>query len=309
MKIVILDAKTVGDVNFERFKDFGKLTIHETTAPEETVERIKDADIVLTNKVLLQRETLRQAKNLKFIGILATGMNNIDLEAAHELGITVKNAKGYSTASVTQTTFAMLFYLLMGLKTYDTYTASKAWCESDIFTDMSRSFFEIKGKTWGIIGLGTIGRSVANVADTFGAKVHYFSVSGVIREEVYPDVDLQTVMQSDIISIHAPLNETTKNLITQKEFTMMKEEAIILNLGRGGIINEQDLAVALDTKNIRAGLDVMESEPPVPDNPLLNIQNKDRLFITPHIAWGSKEARETLLQITYENIKNTLTKI
>lgn len=308
MNIVVLDAKTVGNVSFERFKHFGKLTVYETTTKEQTIERIRNANIILTNKVLLFEEELKAAQNLKLICILATGMNNVDLEVAHRLGIEVKNAKGYSTASVTQTTFAMLFYLRMGLRHYDEYTKSKAWCQSDIFTDMSRSFSEIKGKTWGIIGLGAIGRSVANVADTFGAKVHYFSTSGVIREEVYPDVDLKTVMQSDVISIHAPLNEKTKNLITKKELDLMKESATILNLGRGGIINEQDLATTLDKQNIYAGLDVMESEPPSDENPLLNIQNKNRLFITPHVAWGSAEAREALLQITYENIENALTK-
>lgn len=306
MKLVVLDAKTMGEIDFSSLKKFGELTIYDTTTKEQTIERIKDADIVLTNKVLLFEKELASAKNLKLVCILATGMNNIDLEAAKKLGVSVKNAKGYSTPSVVQTTFAMLFYISMGLKKYDEFTSSKAWCESEIFTDMSRSFCEIDGKSWGIIGLGEIGRSVAKVATAFGAKVSYYSTSGVSRDEVYPSESLGEIMQKDIISIHAPLNEKTDNLIAKKELEMMKSGVIILNLGRGGIVNEKDLAEALDAKNILAGLDVMSQEPPTKDNPLLNITNKDRCFITPHIAWGSKESRERLLEITIENIEEFL---
>ncbi|MFP4332981.1 MAG: D-2-hydroxyacid dehydrogenase [Campylobacterales bacterium] len=306
MKLVVLDAKTMGEIDFSPLKKFGELIIHDTTTKEQTIERIKDADIVLTNKVLLFEPELSSAKNLKLVCILATGMNNIDLEAAKRLDISVKNAKGYSTPSVVQTTFAILFYLSMGLDKYDEFTSTKAWSRSEIFTDMSRSFCELAGKSWGIIGLGEIGRSVAKVATAFGAKVSYYSTSGVNRDEIYPLESLKEIMEKDIISIHAPLNQKTDNLITKKELDMMKSGGIILNLGRGGIVNEKDLAEALESKNILAGLDVMSQEPPNEDNPLLNIKNKDRCFITPHIAWGSKESRERLLEITIENIERFL---
>jgi len=304
MKLVLLDAKTMGDdIDLSILAEFGDLEVYETTKREQTIERIRDADIVLTNKVLLSEAELREAKKLKLVTILATGINNIDLEAAKRLGITVKNAKGYSTNSVVQNTFSLLLYLLMKPAFYDLYVKSKEWCKSDIFTDMSRPFWEIHGKKWGIIGLGEIGKSVAKVAKSFGADVSYYSSSGVPRDEEYPHLDLYEIMQSDIISIHAPLNEKTKNLITKKELDIMRPKSILLNLGRGGIVNEQDLAYAIDSKEILVGLDVLESEPPSQTNPLLHITNSDRLFITPHIAWGSIEARRKLLEITAHNIR------
>lgn len=308
MKLVLLDAKTLGDSNFLELKKLGELIVYETTKPNQTIERIKDADIVLTNKVVLGERELKSAPKLRLICVLATGVNNIDLDAAKKLKIEVKNAKGYSTASVVQTTFSLLFYLRMGLPYYDQFVKSKEWCASDIFTNMSRSFSEIDGKEWGIIGLGEIGRGVAKIASAFGAKVSYYSTSKIHREELYPKVSLEEIMQKDIISIHAPLNKNTRNLITKDELSLLKEGATILNLGRGGIINEADLAMALEKKRIYAGLDVLEYEPPRLDNPLLHLSKeaKERLFITPHIAWGSIEARKRLLDITVKNIREFL---
>lgn len=305
MKLVLLDAKTMGDSDFSELKKLGELVVYETTESDQTIERIRDADIVLTNKVVLGEKELKSAPKLKLICVLATGMNNIDLDAAKRVGIVVKNAKGYSTASVVQTTFSLLLYLRMGLAHYDLFVKSKEWCASDTFTDMSRSFSEINGKEWGIIGLGEIGRSVANVASAFGAKPSYYSTSKTARKEIYPEVSLEEVMQKDIISIHSPLNKNTENLITKKELSLLKEGATILNLGRGGIINEADLATVLEERRIYAGLDVLEYEPPKPSNPLLHLSSeaKERLFITPHIAWGSAEARKRLLEITIKNIK------
>ena len=306
MKIVFLDAKTVGeDIDLSIFKDFGEFIAYPTTEKNQTIERVKDADIVITNKVVINKDVIENAPNLKLICVAATGYNNIDVKTAREKGIAITNVAGYSTESVVQHTFAMLFYLLEHLKYYDEYVKSGEYAKSDIFTHLDKPFWEINGKTWGIIGLGTIGRRVGEIAESFGANVIYSSTSGVKRKEKYPEYSLNELLKiSDIVSIHAPLNERTKNLITYEKIKLMKPSAILLNLGRGGIVNEKDLAKALDERLISgAGLDVLEKEPINPDNPLLKIKNKDRLFITPHIAWTSIEARKRLIKEIYENIK------
>ncbi|WP_297454273.1 D-2-hydroxyacid dehydrogenase [Persephonella sp.] len=306
MKIVILDAKTLGDdIDLEIFSQFGDVEIYPTTSPVELYERIENADIIITNKVVIDKDAINAAKNLKLICEAATGYNNIDVLYAKEKGIAVTNVAGYSTESVVQTTFGMLFYLLMHLRYYDDYVKSGEYAKSDIFTHLGRPFWEIHGKRWGIIGLGTIGRRVAEVAESFGCDVIYYSTSGVERQEKYPRYPLDELLKtSDIVSIHAPLNEKTKNLITINELRLMKENAILLNLGRGGIVNEKDLAIALDSDMIGgAGLDVLEKEPVDPENPLLKIKNKEKLLITPHIAWTSIEARKRLVNEIVENIR------
>ncbi len=306
MKVVILDAKTLGDdIQLGIFEQFGDLEIYPTTDPTNLFERIQDADIIITNKVIIDREAMNTARNLKLICVAATGYNNVDVVYAREKGIAVTNVAGYSTESVVQTTFGMLFYLLMHLRYYDDYVKSGDYAMSDIFTHLGRPFWEIHGKRWGIIGLGNIGRRVAQVAESFGCDVIYYSTSGVEREENYPRYPLDELLKtSDIVSIHAPLNERTKNLITIKELGMMKKNAILLNLGRGGIVNEKDLAIALDSDLIGgAGLDVLEKEPIDPENPLLKIKNKEKLLITPHIAWTSIEARKRLVNEIVENIR------
>ncbi len=306
MKIVFLDAKTVGDdVDLRVLEGFGDLIVYPTTAPSELGERIYDADIIITNKVVIDKKAMDNAPNLKLICVAATGTNNVDIRYAKEKGIAVTNVAGYSTESVVQHTFSMLFYLLEHLKYYDEYVKSGNYAQSDIFTHLGRPFWEIYQKRWGIIGLGTIGRRVAQVAKAFGAEVVYYSTSGVKRKEDFPQVSLQELLStSDVVSIHAPLNERTKNLITYKELKLMKPSAILLNLGRGGIVNEQDLARALDEDLIAgAGLDVLEKEPIDPDNPLLKIKNPEKLFITPHIAWTSIEARQRLINEIAKNIE------
>ncbi len=306
MRIVILDAKTLGDdIDLSVFEQFGDVEVYPTTAPSELFERIQFADIIITNKVVIDKEAINTARNLKLICVAATGYNNVDVLYAREKGIAVTNVAGYSTESVVQTTFGMLFYLLMHLRYYDDYVKSSNYSHSDIFTHIGRPFWEINGKRWGIIGLGTIGRRVAQVAESFGCDVIYYSTSGVEREEKYPRYPLDELLKtSDIVSIHAPLNEKTKNLITIKELGLMKKDAILLNLGRGGIVNEKDLAIALDSNMIGgAGLDVLEKEPINPDNPLLKIKNKEKLLITPHIAWTSIEARKRLVSEIVENIR------
>ncbi|HHG74075.1 MAG TPA: D-2-hydroxyacid dehydrogenase [Persephonella sp.] len=306
MKLVILDAKTLGDdIQLGIFEQFGDLEIYPTTEPSQLFERIQYADIIITNKVVIDKEAINSARNLKLICVAATGYNNVDVYYAKEKGIAVTNVAGYSTESVVQTTFGMLFYLLMHLRYYDDYVKSGDYAMSDIFTHLGRPFWEIHGKRWGIIGLGTIGRRVAQVAESFGCDVIYYSTSGIEREEKYPKYPLDELLKtSDIVSIHAPLNEKTKNLITIRELGMMKKHALLLNLGRGGIVNEKDLAIALDSDLIGgAGLDVLKKEPIDPDNPLLKIKNKEKLLITPHIAWTSIEARKRLVNEIVENIR------
>ena len=309
MKIVFLDAKTVGnDIDLNIFKQFGDFIAYQTTKKEDVINRVKDANIVITNKVIIDKDVIDNTPNLKLICVAATGYNNIDVEYAKSKGIAITNVAGYSTESVVQHTFALLFYLLEHLKYYDEYVKSGEYAKSDIFTHLGKPFWEINGKTWGIIGLGTIGRRVAKVAESFGAKVIYTSTSGVERKEDYPKVELDELLKlSDIVSIHAPLNDKTKNLITYEKIKLMKPHAILLNLGRGGIVNETDLAKAIDENLIGGvGLDVLEKEPIHKDNPLLKIKNKDRLFITPHIAWTSIEARKKLIKEIAENIKSFL---
>ncbi len=309
MKIAILDAKTLGDdIDLSVFEQFGDVFIYPTTKPEETIDRVKDVDIVITNKVIIDRNVIDSAKKLRLICVAATGTNNVDIQYAREKGIAVTNVAGYSTESVVQTTFGMLFYLLQHLRYYDDYVKSSNYSKSDIFTHLGRPFWEIHGKRWGIIGLGTIGRRVGEVAESFGCEVVYTSTSGVKRKEKFKEVSLEELLKtSDIVSIHAPLNEKTKNLITIDRLKLMKPSAILLNLGRGGIVNEKDLAVALDSGIIAgAGLDVLEREPIEPENPLLKIKNKEKLFITPHIAWTSIEARKRLIKEIVENIKSFL---
>ena len=309
MKIVFLDAKTVGDVNLSKIEELGELKVFETTKPSQTKQRVKDADIIITNKVVIDKDIMQSSPNLKLICVAATGMNNIDLESAKELKIEVKNVSGYSTDSVLQHTFSMLFYLIGSSSYYDNYVKSKSWSKSEIFTHLDRPFFEIRGKEWGIIGLGSIGEAVARVATAFGANVSYYSTNKTPHSKKYPHKSLDELLRtSDIISIHSPLNKNTQNLISENELNLLKKRAVLLNLGRGGIIDEVALAKKIDSSDILVGLDVTSSEPLSEDSPLLNIKNKNQLFITPHIAWASVEARERLIDGIAKNIKSFLAK-
>ncbi len=308
MTIVLLDAKTLGDdLNLSVFETFGTFISYETTSDEQTLERIIDADIVITNKVVISKNMLSQTKKLKLICIAATGMNNVDLEAAASQGIEVKNVAGYSTKSVAQHTFAMALYLLEKMAYYDKVVKDNTWSASGLFTDVSHPFYEISGKKWGIIGMGAIGSEVSKVATAFGAEVSYYSTSGENLHHAYPHKSLEFILKDcDIISIHAPLNDKTFDLINENNLPYLKEGAILLNLGRGGIINETDLSFELDRREIYAGLDVLEIEPIAPTNRLLHIKHKNRLLITPHIAWTSIEARKKLLDGIVKNIKTFL---
>ncbi len=306
MNIVLLDALTFGSTDLSAFDALGSVSVHQTTSKEQTQERVTNATVIVTNKVVITKEFMLTAKELKLICIAATGMNNVDLEAAKELGIEVKNVAGYSTDSVIQHTFSMLFYLLGHSRYYDEVVKDGTYSRSPIFTDVSKPFFEVKGKKWGIIGLGSIGSGVAQIASAFGADVCYYSTSGKNHSQPYSRLELDELLKScDIITIHAPLNEQTNNLLDYEQLLTCKEGATILNLGRGGIINEDAVAKIVDEKNIFFGLDVLSQEPMRENHPLLSVKNRDNLYITPHIAWTSVEARDKLIASIIENIKSS----
>jgi len=308
VKIVFLDTSTVGDVdNLEMIQSLGEYTGYEMTAPAQRVERIRGHHIVITNKVVIDREVMDSCPELELICIVATGMNNVDLEYAAQKGIIVKNVAGYSTESVTQCTFSMLLFLLNSSAYYDDYVKSGKYAASPVFTHLGREFWELKNKIFGIIGMGTIGRRVAQVAEAFGARVVYYSTSGKnLNVEGCRHLELSELLRaSDVVSIHCPLNEQTKNLLTESRLRMMKPTAYLLNMGRGGIVNEEDLARALDENWIAgAALDVLTTEPISAESPFLKVRNKHKLFITPHIAWASREARGLLIERTAANIRS-----
>lgn len=305
MKIVLLDALTFGKTNLSGFENLGEVVVYQTTSKDETQDRVIDADVIVTNKVIITDEHMSKCENLKLICVAATGMNNVDLDAAQKRKIDVKNVAGYSTDSVIQHTFSMLFYLLGHSRYYDEVVKDGTYSKSAIFTDVSRPFFEIKDKKWGIIGFGNIGEGVAKIADAFGADVNYYSTSGKNTSQPYHRLKLDTLLREcDIITIHAPLNDDTNNLLDYKELSKIKDGAIILNLGRGGIINEEAVAKIIDEKNIYVGLDVLSVEPMLENHALLNVKNKENLYITPHIAWTSVEARDKLIASIIKNIKS-----
>ena len=303
MKIVFLDRSTLGeDISIEKFNALGEVISYDITTPSETLSRIKDADVVVTNKVVISKEMMQQSQ-LKLICVAATGMNNIDLEYAKQSNIEVKNVAGYSTNSVAQLTFSLVLKFMQHLDFYDNYVKEGNWQKSPIFTNIDKPFHELEGKSWGIIGLGSIGQKVASIATAFDCKVSYYSTSGLNTNSTYEQKSLEALLSScDIISIHSPLNEKTLNLLNKNNMNLLKEKAIVINVGRGGIINEADLAFIVDSKEIYFGMDVASKEPIAEDSPMLYIKNKERLVLTPHIAWASIEARERLVEGIYNNI-------
>lgn len=304
MKIVFLDAATMGDVSFYPISALGELECFQTSDREEALQRVKDAEVLIINKIKVDKELVDAAPKLRLICEAATGVNNIDLEYAASKGIPVRNAVGYSTDSVVQMTFMMILSLVGRCRYFDDFVKSGEYSRSGLFTDVSKMFFELRGKRLGIIGLGNIGGNVAKVGEAFGMNVSYFSTSGTSHSKDYPSVDLDTLMSSsDIISIHAPYNERTAGLVGAEQLRKMKSTAYIVNMGRGGIIDEAALAEAIDGGWIAgAGVDVFTAEPLPADNPLLNVRNRDRLILTPHIGWASIEARERLVAMIADNI-------
>lgn len=309
MKLVFLDTKTIGeDIDLSAYDALGEVVKYGFSTLEEIPERVKDADVLIVNKIAINEQTIGTAKNLKLVCVTATGTNNLDKEYLKKRGIAWRNVAGYSTESVTQHTFALLFYLLEKIRYYDDYVKDEKYINDTVFTHFAEHFNEVNGKTWGIIGLGTIGRRVADIAKAFGARVIYYSASGSPAQEGYEQVDFETLLAtSDIVSVHAPLNEYTKDLMDREAFAKMKKTAIFLNLGRGPIVVEQDLYEALETGEIAAaGLDVLCEEPMSETNPLAKIKDSKKLIITPHIAWASVEARNRLMQIIAGQIREFL---
>lgn len=307
MKIVLLDVKTIGeDIDLSGYDALGEVVKYDFTTSEEMPQRVEDADIIVLNKGLVNEKTIGRAEKLKLVCVTATGTNNLDKEYLSKRGIEWRNVAGYSTESVAQHTFALLFYLVEKLHYYDSYVKKGRYVNDRIFTHFAEHFYQISGKTWGIIGLGAIGRRVADLAKAFGAKVIYYSTSGKNDQKEYERVDLPTLLSSsDIISVHAPLTPETDHLMNREAFAQMKPDTIFLNLGRGAIVDEQALADALMENRIgAAGLDVLSVEPMEPKNPLLAIKDSKKLVITPHIAWASVEARTNLMNIVLGQIQD-----
>ena len=308
MKIVFLDAATMGDVSFAPIEQLGELVCYDRSTPEEALERVGDCEVMIINKVKVTPELIDAAPKLRLICEAATGVNNIDLAYAAQKGIPVRNAVGYSTDSVVQATFMHILSLVGNAPYFDKVVKSGDYSASGLFTDVSVNWWELAGKTIGIIGLGNIGSRVAKVAEAFGMKVCYYSTSGTSHCKDYPSLPLDELMAtSDVISIHAPLNERTDGLIGERELQLMKKSAFIVNMGRGGIVSEAALAKAIDEELIAgAALDVFVTEPLPQDNPLLHTRHPERLRLAPHVAWASAQARTRLTAIIAENIRTEL---
>lgn len=303
-KIVFLDAATLGAVSLAPISSLGELVCYPNSTPKEALERVVDADVLIVNKIKVTDELLSAAPSLKLICEAATGMNNIDLEAAGRRGIPVRNVAGYSTDSVVQTTFALILSLISEVGRFDSYVKDGSYSRSGLFTEVSAPYMELAGKTMGIIGMGTIGHRVADVARAFGMDVIYFSTSGTSHCKDFPSVSLEKLLAtSDVISIHSPLNERTKGLIGAAEIRKMKASAILVNAARGGIVDEKALADAISEGIIAgAAADVFTQEPLPADNPLLHTSRPERLRFTPHVAWASREALERLVAGIAKNI-------
>ncbi|MBN2613230.1 MAG: D-2-hydroxyacid dehydrogenase [Bacteroidales bacterium] len=306
MKIVFLDADTVGNVsNLSRLGELGDFITYPLTPANMRIERVKGADVVITNKVVIDKEVMDACPGLKLICVAATGTNNIDLTVAREKGIAVKNVAGYSTESVAQSTFALLFYLMNKLRYYDDYVKSGDYCKSPVFTHHGREIIQLYGKRFGVIGLGSIGTRVAEIATAFGCETVYYSTSGRnTNSEKYKHLELDELLgTADVVSVHCPLNENTSGLIDIQRLRMMKPSAYLLNMGRGGIIVEKDLAKAIKEGVIAgAGIDVLVNEPINKDNPLLALKESEKIVITPHVAWAGIDSRNLLIEKIYYNI-------
>lgn len=309
MKIVFLDAKSIGeDIDLSGYDQLGEVVRYPYSTLEEARERTRDADVIILNKTEINEQSIGEADKLKLVCVTATGTNNLDKAYLAERGIEWRNVAGYSTESVAQHTFALLFYLMEKLRYYDDYVKNENYVNDSMFTHFDHRFNELSGKTWGIIGLGNIGRRVADIAKCFGCRVIYFSTSGKNNQKGYSRVSFDKLLeQSDIVSVHAPLTDDTLGLMNREAFARMKPGAVFLNLGRGPIVDEAALTEALNTGMIAAaGLDVLSQEPMSEDNPLRSIKDSERLIITPHIAWASVEARTRLMEIILEQIKEFL---
>jgi glycerate dehydrogenase len=309
MNIAFLDAKTMGKVpNFHVLEKLGNYVSYPVTKPEERIDRLKDIDILIICKVIIDRSVIDACPNLKLICLAATGTNNVDMEYAHKKGIQVKNVINYSTESVAQMTVGMILYLVNQFNYFDRYVKSGGYAKSDIFTHYGPDFYELSQKRAGIIGLGNIGKRVARILEGFGMEIVYYSTSGKNNNNDYLRLELEELLiTSDIVSIHSPLNTYTKDLLTFSRLKLMKPTAYLINAGRGGIVKEQDLIEAINQRVIAgAGLDVYEHEPLTFDNPILKVKFPERLILTPHVAWTSIEARTLLIEKIALNITEYL---
>ncbi|MBP5249002.1 MAG: D-2-hydroxyacid dehydrogenase [Lachnospiraceae bacterium] len=306
MKIVFLETATLGDdVNIDKFTELGEVVRYDLTRADEIAARIGDADAVVINKLPMNETTIGSCENLKLICLTATGTNNIDFTYTDKKGIAVRNVRSYSTESVVQHTFSTFFYLYEKLNYYDNYVKSGDYANAPFFCHIEEKFHELFGKRWGIIGLGEIGHRVAQVAQAFGCEVVYYSTSGKNNDAVFKRVGLSELLAtSDVISIHAPLNDDTQGLINAETLKFCKPTAYLINMGRGPIVDQDALADALKNGRIAgAALDVLKNEPMEPGNPLLEIQDSKKLIITPHIAWATVEARQRCVEAVFQNIK------
>jgi len=307
MKIVFLDAATMGsDLSLDCIASLGEYTSWPLSTKEEALERVADCEVLIVNKIIVDKQLIDAAPSLRLICEAATGVNNIDLEYAASKGIAVKNVAAYSTDSVAQLSFAHILHLVNRLPYFDGRVKSGEYARGGMFTDLSLPFFELSGKKMGIIGMGAIGQKVALIAQSFGMEVSYFPTSGVAHCDKWPAKSIDELLsESDVVSIHAPLNDRTRGLIGKEGLSIMKPEAILVNMGRGGIVDEAALAQAIDEGIIAgAALDVYEKEPLTESNPLMKVIHKERLSLSPHVGWASLEARQRLAAAIARNISS-----
>ena len=306
MKIVILERNSAGlDIPMEPFYRLGEVTEYANTVTDQAAERIRDAEIIVANKVRLNEETLKDAPNVKLICLFATGYDNVDLKYCSRRGIKVANVRNYCTPAVAQHTFTMALWLLEKMSFYDNYVKSGTYGAQDRFSNFDEPFYELEGKNWGIIGMGGIGHKVASIAKAFGCHVIFYSASGQSTCTEYERVEFDELLhRSDILSLHCPLSDRTRNLIDLTALRKMKKSAILINVARGPVVNNADLYTALEEGSIAAaGLDVLEQEPITADNPLGKIKDSTKLIITPHMSWASTESRFRLIEETAKNIE------
>ena len=306
MKLVVLERNSAGtDVDVSCFEKFGEVEYYPNTVAENTAQRVRDADIIMANKAPLNETTLKDAPNVKLICLLATGFDNVDLAYCKSRGIKVTNVVNYCTSTVAQHTLLLALARSEKLAFYDNYVKSGTYSTQDRFSNFDRAFYDLEGKTWGIVGMGTIGRRVAGLAKAFGCKVIFYSASGKSTCTDYERVEFDTLLQeSDILSLHCPLSDRTRGLIDKDALLKMKETAILVNVARGPVVDTQALYDALIANQIAgAGLDVLEREPMTKDNPLAQIKDSTKLIITPHMAWASVESRTHMVQEVVKNIE------
>lgn len=306
MKLAVLERNSVGtDVDVSCFEKFGEVTYYPNTVADNAAERVKDADIVIANKAPMNEETLKDAPNVKLICLFATGFDNVDLAYCKKRGIRVANVVNYCTPAVAQHTLLLAMMLAEKIAFYDDYVKSGAYSAQDRFSNFDRTFHDLAGKTWGIVGMGSIGHRVAELAEAFGCKVIFYSASGKSTCTDYERVEFETLLrESDILSLHCPLSDRTRNLINKDAFEKMKKSAVLINVARGPVVNTQDLYQALtEGKIAAAGLDVLEKEPMEPSNPLAQIKDSTKLIITPHMSWASVESRTYLVEEVVKNIE------